>query len=211
MMFAWLTCLAVVPTAQYYRTVKLQEEAISRRINAEQVARLNIAQSEEYHAVWNKAWYRRIQGTGIDGMVVMNLSEGAPQNDSTQTDLCQWFYCQLPDPVTADNFRMTYLQERSKYDEWNLVGDTLQYSMAGQAGHVAVIAPGRKDKALFGWTMTLVMAFLLFITIFRLVYRYVIEHIFDTRLVNSLVPQMPAWNEVLSDGKIQRILLNTFN
>ncbi len=211
MIFAWLICLAVVPTMQYYRSVSIQEEKIGRRINAEHLARLNIAQSEEYRAVWNKPWYRRIQGTGIDGMSVRNLSQTAAMAEDTITDLCQWFYCQLPDPVTTDKFRMSYLQGSSSYDEWVVVGDTLQYSRSGETGLVEVISPVTKDKALFGWTIVIIVVILLFILFFRLVYRYVIEHIFDTRLVNSEAPQLPAWNEVLADGNNHRILLNTLN
>ena len=217
-MFLWLVSFSVVPVIQYYFSTKNQEEKLWQRDQMEQVAHKNLLLKKEleneYGSIKTGDWYPKIQGNGID---FLEITEGPCTNDilipkkensgETSLSLANRLYSRLPDPVTKGDHLMSLLRDESFQDEWSIKGSVLCYSRTESEGKVQVVSSGRIQIKPIKWLLYFFIPILLILLFIWSLNSYMVKHLFNTLLSNWITPEIPPWEEVINNKKINKVLL----
>ncbi len=214
-MFIWLLSLSLIPVLQFYRVVNLQEEEIWRRAQMNQMAVENLSLAHELQND-TASWVGRIQGNGIDGMVITypqnsgGLGDNCASNDSLPT-AADRIYGLLSDPITEEDGLMAYLKDRSFHCEWRMIDGEkkLVYSLPGADGFVSVQMK-TEPSVWASWLVFIIPAIIILLLVW-FVLGYVNEYIFYTKQYKWKKIESKNLDELIKDESLRRILVNSFN
>ena len=220
-MFLWLVSFSAVPVIQYYFSIKKLEEKLWQRDQMEQVAHKNLLLKKElekaYSNIKKGSWYSRIQGNGIDYLRITEKSFNNYNSikkretlKSTSIPPADRIYSRLPDPVTKGDDLMSLLRDESFQEEWSINGSALYYSRAESESEIQVISSGREKIKFFRGILYFSIPILLIILFLWFLNRYMVKHLFNTLLANWVTPEIPTWDEVIKNEKIDKVLLISF-
>ncbi|MCD6597138.1 MAG: cache domain-containing protein, partial [Bacteroidales bacterium] len=219
-MFLWLISFSAVPVIQYYFSIKKQEEKLWQRDQMEQVAHKNLLLKKEleeaYSGIKKGSWYPRIQGNGIDYLKITERScindYPIQKKDTSEASLSPGdrIYSRLPDPVTKGDHLMSLLENESFQDEWNINDSVLCYSRTESEGEIRVASSDREKIRPLIWLLYFSIPILLILLFIWSLNSYMVKHLFNTLLANWVTPEIPPWDEVIKNEKINKVLLISF-
>lgn len=235
-MLLWLCSIAVVPTISYYSSIKLQEKVLAKRGEMMYMAENNLALEGHSHDGKLNIWRRLANGNGIDSLKIYSTDQSKigmhnrkndrpSQQEATKYPNAEVMYRLLPGQISSDGYLMSLQDSMNIHRDWFFDNGTLTYSKTGVEGFVNIRSKelGRminssgvfysrdNGMGIFSWILYFILPVILLGILIWSTFKYQATYLLNTILDGWERPRTPAFNDLVSDIEIQKIMLISFD
>ncbi len=216
--FLGLMSFSAVPVLQFYFSIKNQEIKIWNQEKQLDIANKNLALWNDFKNYGETAWFKQIQGNGIDSLSISHLpDQPIPTSKSLQMGNemtgADEIYAKLPDPVVNGLGTYTIMKDSSYANEWARNDTVLYYSKGGAEGIVKVksVDESQTFSDFMQWILRFFLVIIFLSVLVWSLLKYLAVSILNLNAKHSL-PEISDWLEFLfRDSPVNKILLQSFN
>lgn len=215
-LFTWLISISAIPVVMYYFSIKHQEEQFWQKDQLFSIAQDNLELKKRYPNHTETAWFKRIQGNGIDNLSVKYVNYNAidsvkyaiGERNFRQADK---IYSLLPDPVNYDYGIRENRNDSVFRNEWISDDLSLIYSKGGTNGVVEIKSGNNSHTNLILWLLSIIVSFTLVSIGTWLLLKYIASILLNLYKEKWKDSARSWWETLFEKNDINHILLHSFN